>query len=157
MELRELAKNRQATVITPKRDPSVDEISEKSKDKYNRHRHRNLTKVDKRKKSVIKSPRDISVDITASNTGTRTTTKTFERKYSMESYTQFDETCSPCSPQIPKTETKEHKPKIMLLPGNSKKGSIFKKSGKSEFRKFDIKEFDIDSDDEAQKIKVKVP
>lgn len=67
----------------------------------------------------------------------------------MESYTQFDETCSPCSPQIPKTEMKEHKPKIMSLPGNSKKGSIFKKSGKSEFRKFDIKEFDIDSDDEA--------
>jgi hypothetical protein len=45
----------------------------------------------------------------------------------------------------------------MSLPSNSKKGSIFKKNGKSEFRKFDIKEFDIDSEDESSKLKVKVP
>lgn len=157
MELRALAQKRQNAIATPQKEPSVDEISEKSKDQYNRQRHRNLTNVDKRKNSVIMSPRDISVEKTASNTGTRTTTKTFERKYSTESYTQFDETSSPYSPQIPKTEIKEHKPKIMSLPDNPKKGSIFKKNGKSDFRKFDIKEFDIDSDDDARKLMVKVP
>ena len=45
----------------------------------------------------------------------------------------------------------------MSLPGNPRMGSILKKNGKTEFRKFDIKEFDIDSDDDARKLMVKVP
>ena len=70
MELRALAQERDQAINTPQKDRS--ESSEKV-DKYNRHRHRNLTNVDKRKKSLVKSPRDFSVEIAATRT---TTTKT---------------------------------------------------------------------------------